>query len=70
MRADNQRLSEFITRMDPGQVLFASDWSGWPPHVSPEQQISEYAQSLARLLSLSPERLEQLMLARGQLFGD
>jgi predicted TIM-barrel fold metal-dependent hydrolase len=70
IRLSNRRLSMVIDRLQPHQVLFASDWSGWPPHVEMAEQISAYADSLPRLLSLSPERLEQLLQTQGRLLGD
>ncbi len=70
IRVSNRQLSEVIDRLQPHQVLFASDWSGWPPHAEMPDQIYVYSQSLSRLLSLSPSRLQQLLEAQGRLLGD
>ncbi len=65
IRENNKRLSSVIAAMPAHQVLFASDWSAWPPHPERRNKIREYAESLPRLLDLMPERLQQTYEARG-----
>ena len=64
---NNRRLSERITVLRPDQVLFASDWSSWPPLVAPEDKIRRYVESLEPLLSISTERMGEIMAARGAI---